>query len=192
MRRFAVALIAVCALAATPRARAQQSETVGAVEVRPLVGMFVPTGVMRNDFRDAALYGLQGGLEVNSNLHLLLNGFYSRNNTHFRTLSARQADLWQFDAGAEFNLIRPMGRAWFFRPFAGAGLGFRMYDYKATRGSNTCAAAYGSAGAEAQRFTGAIRLEARDYVSCYESPLTSSKKTRNDLGFMLGFVYHMM
>ena len=190
MRRLAIGLIAV-ALAVTPQAGAQQSSTVGAFEMRPLVGMFIPTGAMRNDFRDAMLVGLQGGFEFNSNVHMLLNGYWSRNETHFRTLSSRTADLWQLDAGMELNLIKPMGRDWSFRPFTGAGLGFRTYDYKAA-GSNACFAGYVAGGAEAQRFEGAFRLEARNYVTCYESPLTGKKQTRNDIGLSLGFVYHVM
>ena len=191
MRRLTIGLIAVAALAATPQLRAQQSQTVGAFELRPVVGAFIPTGAMRADFRDGMLFGAQGGFEFSSNIHLLLGGFYSKNTTHFRTLASRDADIWQFDAGAEFNLIKPMGRDWFFRPFAGGGAGIRTYDYKSTSG-NTCAAGYVSAGAEAQRFEGAFRLEARDNVTCFESPLTGLKRTRNDVGITLGFVYHVM
>ena len=190
MRYLAIGLI-TAALAAAPHLRAQQSTTVGAFEMRPVVGMFIPTGSMRNDFRDAMLVGFQGGFEFSSDIHVLLGGFWSRNDTHFRALPSRTADIWQFDAGAEFNLIKPMGRGWLFRPFLGGGAGLRTYDYEAM-GSNTCLAGYAAAGAEAQRFEGAIRMEARNYVTCYESPLTGSKKTRNDLGISLGFVYHVM
>jgi hypothetical protein len=184
-------LIAV-ALAASPPLRAQESTTIGAFELRPVIGAFIPTGSMRNEFRDAALYGMQGGFEFNSGLHLLLGGFWSRNDTHQSIVGSTRADIWQFDAGAETNLIRPMGRDWFFRPFLGAGLGMRTYDYSATSGNNRCFAGYGSVGAEAQRFEGAVRFEARNYVTCYESPVTGVKKTRNDVGLTLGLVYHVM
>jgi hypothetical protein len=184
-------LIAV-ALTASPSLRAQESTTIGAFELRPLIGAFVPTGSMRNEFRDAALYGIQGGFEFTSKVHFLLGGFWSRNDTHQSVVGSKQADIWQFDAGAEANLIKPMGREWFFRPFVGGGLGMRTYDYSATSGNNRCFATYGSVGAEAQRFEGAFRLEMRDYVTCYESPVTGVKKTRNDVGLTLGFVYHVM
>jgi hypothetical protein len=190
MRRLLIGSIAV-ALAAAPRSQAQQSTTVGTFEIRPMVGAFVPTGSMRNDFRDGMLYGIQGGFEFRSDIHLLLGGFWSRNETHAAVLGSRHADIWQFDAGAEANLIKPMGRDWFFRPFVGAGLGVRTYDYSATDGTNRCLAGYGSLGGEAQRFIGAIRFEARDYVTCFESPVTGVKKTRNDVGLTLGFVYHV-
>jgi len=185
-------LIAVAALAATPHLRAQTSTTIGAFELRPVVGAFVPTGSMRNEFRDAMLVGIQGGFEFNSNVHLLLGGFWSRNDTHVTMVGSRHADIWQFDAGAEANMIKPMGRDWFFRPFVGGGVGMRTYDYTAKAGNNRCLAGYASVGAEAQRFIGAFRFEARDYVTCYESPLTGLKKTRNDVGLTLGFVYHVM
>jgi hypothetical protein len=192
MRRLAVSLMAVAALAASPQLRAQESTTIGAFELRPLVGAFIPTGSMRNEFRDAALYGIQGGFELSSDIHLLLGGFWSRNDTHASIVGSKRADIWQFDAGIEANMIKPMGRDWFFRPFVGGGLGVRSYDYSATDGSNRCFAGYGSVGAETQRFEGAFRFEARNYVTCYESPITGVKKTRNDVGLTLGFVYHVM
>lgn len=190
MRHLAVGLIAV-ALAAAPPVRAQESTTIGAFELRPMVGAFIPTGSMRKDFTDAVLVGMQGGFEFSSNVHLLLGGFWSRDNTHVNTIGTKQADIWQFDAGAEFNLLKPMGRDWFFRPFVGAGAGLRTYDYE-VGGTNRCTAGYASIGAEAQRFEGAFRFEARDYVTCFESPLTGAKKTRNDVGLSLGVVYHVM
>lgn len=189
MNRVVAGLI-VTALAAIPQVRAQQSTTVGAFELRPMVGAFVPTGGMRNDFRDGVLVGAQGGFEFTEKVHLILGGFWSPNTTHFRTLSSRDADIWQFDAGAEFNLIKPMGRAWFFRPFAGAGAGIRTYDFKGA-GGNTCTAGYAALGAEAQRFEGAFRLEMRDNVTCFESPTTGMRTTRNDIGISFGFVYHV-
>lgn len=190
MRRLLAGLIAV-GLAATPLT-AQQSTTVGAFELRPLVGAFIPTGTMRNEFRDGALFGMQDGFEFASDIHFLLGGFWSRNDTHTSVVGSRRAEIWQFDAGIEANLIRSMGRDWLFRPFVGGGLGMRSYDYSAKDGTNRCFAGYGSIGAEAQRFEGAIRFEARDNVTCYESPLTGVKRTRNDVGLMLGFVYHVM
>jgi hypothetical protein len=190
VRRLSTFIIIAAAIGSAPL-RAQESSTIGAFELRPMAGQFIPTGPMRNDFRDAPLVGLQGGFEFSSNVHMLLGGFWSRNNSHFQTLSSNTVDLWQFDAGAEFNLIKPMGRDWFFRPFVGGGAGLRTYDYKA-EGSRRCGATYGAAGAEAQRFEGAFRFEVRDYVTCYESPLLTTKKTRNDLGITLGFVYHIL
>lgn len=189
MRRLSVNLLALLALAAP--LGAQRSTTIGAFELRPVVGAYVPTGTMRNEFRDAALFGLQSGFEFNSNIHMLLGGFFSRNDTHVSFVGSKQADIWQLDAGVEANTLSSMGRDWLFRPFLGGGLGMRMYDYSAG-GNSRCFASYAAAGLEFQRFQGALRAEARDYVSCYESPLTGDKKTRNDVGLTLGFVYHVM
>jgi hypothetical protein len=189
MRRQVMSLLAGLAVIAMPL-RAQESTTIGAFELRPIVGAFVPTGEMRNEFRDAVLFGAQGGFEFNSNVHMLLGGFFSRNDAHRTFVGSSTADIWQFDAGAEANMIVAMGRDWLFRPFIGAGGGLRIYDYEASA-SNQRPAGYGSVGIELQRFDGALRFEARDYVSSFESPLTAVSKTRNDLGFSLGFVYHM-
>ena len=189
MRRVSVSLLVLGALAAP--LRAQESTTIGAFELRPVVGAFVPTMTMRDEFRDAPLYGVQGGFEFNSNVHMLLGGFFSRNDTHQTIVGSKRADIWQFDAGAEMNGIASMGRDWFFRPFVGGGLGMRIYDYSATAGNSRSFAGYAGIGTEFQRFVGAIRLEARDYVTKYESPLTGTSKARNDVGVTLGFVYHV-
>jgi hypothetical protein len=119
MRRLSVSLIALLALAMP--LRAQESSTIGAFELRPMVGAFIPTGSMRNDFRDATLVGLQGGFEFSSNIHMLLGGFWSRNDPHVTFIGSKHADIWQFDAGAEANSIVSMGRDWLFRPFVGGG-----------------------------------------------------------------------
>ncbi len=191
MRRLALAGLIATALTG-PVAIAQTS-TEKAVEFRPMAGMFIPTGGMRNEFNSSALVGLQGAIEVNSHVHLVLGTSWTQTQSRFPTFDIKRTDIWQFDAGGELNLMTPMGRSWFFRPFAGGGLGTRMYDYRATgAGGQTCAAAYGALGAEAQRFEGAIRFEARSNVTCFTSPVTGEKKTRNDVGLSLGFVFHMM
>jgi hypothetical protein len=192
MRNTVVRVVVVAALLAGP-ASAQLSQTEMAFEIRPAAGIFVPTGGMRDDLAAAALLGFQTGFEVNSNMHLMLGGFWSQTKARFPSFSVKGTDVWQFDAGVEGNLITPMGRGWLFRPFAGVGGGMRVYDYEAPNiGSRTCAMGYGSLGLEFQRNVGALRVEGRDNVSCFKSPVSGSYKTRNDLGFTLGFVYHVM
>jgi hypothetical protein len=46
-------------------------------------------------------------------------------------------------------------------------------------------------GTELQSGVVALRLEARDYVSCFKNALTSESKTRNEVGLSAGFAYHI-
>ncbi len=190
MRR--ISLLAAIALSAAATLGAQTGPVGNGLEVRTFVGAFVPTGAQSTDFGTAAMLGAQVAHEFNDNIHLLGSvGWASAHNT-FSGFSSNRTYIWQYDVGLEFNLIRPINDEWLFRPLVGIGAGGRTYDYVASGiGSNTCSAGYGAVGSEFQRKFVAIRLEARDYVSCFKSPLTASNSTRNDLGFSLGLAYHI-
>jgi hypothetical protein len=102
-------------------------------------------------------------------------------------------NIFQYNLGVELGFVQPLGASWEVRPFVGAGVGGRMYAYQATTLSNkTCAAGYGALGTEFQLARTALRLEARDNVFCFRSPIAGvSSKTRNDIGLAFGVAYHL-
>jgi hypothetical protein len=77
-------------------------------------------------------------------------------------------------------------------PFWGIGAGGRTYRYDARQlNDRTCLSGYGSTGIEVQAGRTAARIEARDNVLCYRSPVAGGASgTRNDLDFTLGLAYH--
>ena len=84
-----------------------------------------------------------------------------------------------------------MGWGWYLHPFVGAGMGGRTYDYADHLAKNTsCIAAYGSVGAEIQCKVITFRTEARDDISCYQSPISTERRSRNDLGLTVGLAFH--
>jgi hypothetical protein len=169
-----------------------QSEGSMAVEVRPSVGVWLPTGEQRNDFSASTSFGLQGAVEFSSRVHGVISGSWTRSSSKFASFSNKSAHIWQFDAGAEYTLVHRLTGDWRFRPFVGAGAGVRTYDYPAAGvGSKGCAAGYGALGTEFQRREVAIRLESRDYLSCFDSPITGVRRTRNDAVLSFGIAYHM-
>lgn len=183
-------LIPAALLVAAAMLPAQEVWRPSTVEVRPFAGIFLPVGTQRADFKPATMVGAQAAMELNRHIHALggigfthgHNKFYAKDLTH----------IWQYDLGVEFNLIREIGYNWYFRPFLGTGAGGRTYDYRSlTDGTRSCLAGYGTAGAELQRGVVAFRIEARDYLSCFESPETGEKQTRNDLGLSVGLAYHL-
>ncbi len=102
-------------------------------------------------------------------------------------------NIFQYNVGVELGFVQPLGGSWELRPFVGAGVGGRTYAYQAATLSNkTCAAGYGALGTEFQLARTALRLEARDNVFCFKSPIAGvSSKTRNDIGLAFGVAYHL-
>ena len=160
-------------------------------EIRPFVGMYIPTGEQRNLFDDAAMLGLQAALELRPSFHLLGTFGWAPGQTKY-AVAKDNVQLLQYDVGLELNMVRALGDAWLFKPFLGLGGGARTYLYEDGNLKNqTCAAGYGALGAELEFARTAIRLEGRDNVFCFRSPLPGIKsKTRNDVGLSLGLAYH--
>jgi hypothetical protein len=160
-------------------------------EIRPFVGMYVPTGHQRDMFKDAALFGVQAALEIEPSFHLLGTFGYVPGQTKLTSVG-NDVQILAYDVGFEVDMVRSLGGAWLFKPFFGLGVGARtyMYDNVALR-DRSCAAGYGALGMEFEINRAAIRLEGRDNVFCFRSPTTSPQpKTRNDVGFSLGLAYH--
>lgn len=183
-------LLSLAMLALTAGAlSAQRVENYG-LELRPYVGAYVPLTSHRYDFRDAPTYGAQAAYELGDYLHVV--GTFGWTDAKTRIgLSRDNVHLYSYDVGAEANLFYEIANGWFWRPFVGAGGGGRTYDYEGTVASRTCAAGYGAIGTEMQRSVVAFRVEARDYLNCFESPMTGKKKTRNDAMFTLGIAFHL-
>ena len=188
--RYAIA-VAALTLAASTAAAQQRTPTIRP-EIRPFVGAYVPMGAMRDDFRDATTVGGQAALELSDRWHLVgtLGWTYGKN--RMLPLAQERTYLIHYDVGAESNLLFELERSWLIKPFGGLGVGARSYDYNADAiETRICTAGYGALGSEAQRGVIALRFEARQYLACYESPITGEKKTRRDGLFSLGLAYHI-
>lgn len=182
-------MVPALALLATA-ASAQERWREPSGEVRPFAGVFVPVGASRENFKRAALMGVQVAVEANRHWHGVANLGYTP--AHNKIFTRDGTEIWQYDVGAELNAVYDVGWGWYFRPFIGAGGGGRSYNYRQAAAKTThCLAGYGAAGAEWQYSILAFRVEARDYLSCYESPITEKKRTRNDLGLTFGLAYHL-
>ena len=187
MRKTLVLVAMVAWSAALP---AQERWRQPSVEIRPFAGAFLPVGAFDADFKSATMVGLQGAIEMNRHIHGIATVGWTHG--HNRLFTSDVTHIWQYDVGAELNAVKEMGWGWYFRPFLGAGAGGRTYDYRDVDVKTTsCTAGYGSLGAEVQRNIVALRVEARDYLSCFESPLTAKKNTRNDIALTFGLAYHL-
>lgn len=161
-------------------------------EFRPYVGMYVPTGNHRSDFTSATTVGMQGAVELSRNAHVLATVGWAHGHSKFSGFSEELTYIWNYDIGAELNAFYELDPTLFVRPFVGLGAGARTYDYKESRTtSSTCATGYGSLGSEVQGKMLAFRLETRGYLSCFESPITGKKQTRDDVVFSMGLALHI-
>jgi hypothetical protein len=186
----AIRLFPAAALVVTAALPAQAQWRDWSLEVRPFAGVFVPVGAQRSDFKAATTLGAQTAVELGRNVHALAGVGWTHG--HNKLYVDDVTHIWQYDAGAEFNLNREIGDGIMLRPFVGAGAGGRTYDYKAGGvGTNSCLAGYGTLGSEIQDGVIAFRAEARNYLSCYESPISGTKRTRHDLGLSIGLAYHL-
>jgi hypothetical protein len=159
-------------------------------EIRPFAGAFLPVGALRTDFKSATMVGGQAAVEVNRHVHGVASVGWTHGHNKF--FAEDVTHIWQYDVGAEFNVVRDIGWGWYFRPFVGTGAGGRTYNYRGVAAKTTsCLAGYGTLGGEVQHNVVAFRLEARDYLSCFESPITAQKNTRNDIGLTFGLAYHL-
>jgi len=188
MRGMALMLVAL--LAGTAVASAQRPRV--RPEIRPYAGALIPTGDLRNFFHDAPMVGVQAAVELKPSLHLVgAFGWVAAQNRF--PVAQDNVNVFKYDVGMELGLVRSLGGAWELRPFIGAGIGGRTYDYQAASlATKTCTSGYGAVGTEFQIARTALRLEARHNVFCYRSPITSgSSQTRSDIGLTFGVAYHL-
>ena len=161
-------------------------------EIRPFAGALIPTGDQRDFFLDAPMAGVSAALEIKPSLHLLATfGWVAAQNKY--PVAQDNANIYQYSVGAELGFVKPLGGRWELRPFAGLGVGGRTYAFQGLGlADKTCFAGYGALGTEFQLARTALRLEARDNVFCYRSPVPGvSSQTRNDIGLSLGIAYHL-
>jgi hypothetical protein len=188
------AWVAIAFLAAATAAEAQLPEvqlpTPLQLEVRPMAGVLIPVGAERGLFDVAAMYGVQVAVELWPELHFLGSFAWSPGRNRLAA-QERAVNVFQYDAGAEFDFVRPLGRGWELKPFLGLGIGARTYDYApAGVTTETCHAGYAAAGTELQYGVAALRMEARGFAFCYRYPESGVAVTRDEVGFSVGIAYH--
>jgi len=159
-------------------------------EFRPFAGANIPTGPQRDLFGDAAMIGAQLALEIQPTLHVLGTFGWVASQSNY-AVTNDDVNMFTYDVGLEFSVVEPLGGKWELKPFVGIGGGGRTYAYRGTLPDKTCGSVYAALGTEFQIAPWAFRLEARDNVFCYVSPLAGvSSETRNDVGLTLGLAYH--
>jgi len=190
MRHIVLSLAALVGLALP--AAAQREPITAGLEVRSFAGAYLPTGAQRDDFKTGATVGAQIAEELSDHFHILGSVGWTDGHNRFRSFNQDRTFIWHYDVGVEANAVQWLNDQWLFRPLVGIGFGGRTYDYRANDiGTYSCSSAYGSIGSEFQRGIVALRVDARDYITCFKSPVKSGSTTRNDVSLTFGLVYHL-
>lgn len=182
-----VAAVLLCA----PMVHAQGQKSV-VPELRSFAGAYVPMGAMRDDFQDAFTLGAQGAVQMWETWHVVGTIGWTYATSRLPALANDRTYLIHYDIGAEYNLLFRLAKAWRAKPFGGLGVGARAYSYDVPAIETLmCTTGYGALGSELQRGVLAVRVEARQYLTCFESPGSGENKTRSDALFALGLAYHI-
>ncbi len=161
-------------------------------EIRPFAGIMIPTGELRNLFLDAPLFGVATALEVKPTFHVQATFVWVPAQDKYG-LAQNNVNVFQYTAGMELGFVTPLAGRWELRPFAGIGVGGRTYAFQgAALNDRTDFVGYGAIGTEFQIARTALRLEVRDNVFGYRSPIPGAgTETLNDIGVSLGVAYHL-
>lgn len=156
-------------------------------ELRPSVGIYVPTGSHNGLLERGPVLGGQVALELRPSLHAVF-GFGWVATEQRQVGDAKRIEMAQFDLGAEWLRHEREGRPRRVSPFLGTGVGLRAYRSRDTDApSQANMAGYGALGVEAAAGPVALRLEGRDYLSAFRG-LDGADGTsmRNDVMVMFG------
>lgn len=188
MRRSSILVAALLVGAAALSAQTSKIRP----EIRPFGGAIIPTGDQRDLFLDAPMTGVSAALELHPSLHVLTTFMWVPAQNKY-PVAQDNVNIYQYTLGAELGFVKPLGGRWELRPFAGLGVGGRTYAFQGLGLTDrTNFVGYGAVGTEFQIARTALRLEARDNVFGYRSPVSGvGSKTRNDIGLSLGIAYHL-
>ena len=154
-------------------------------------GALVGTGAQRDVLKDAPLSAVQLSWLVHPAIAITGTFGWARSRDRL-TAGAPKLDVFTSDAGVE---VRPMqlfaDRAVSLRPFVGAGVGARSYNYRQLDVDATNnLAGYASVGGELAMGRVGLRVEARDYATGFK-PLVGAgtSATRNDVVLTAGLSF---
>lgn len=185
----ATAALALATLMAAPGlAHAQPSAAVKpGFELLIPSGTVVPTGAQEDDVKRGNLTAVQLSHGLRPDLVLTSTVGWARTAPLGLGPDAK-LDLLTYDAGVEYRLPRRSAdRRINFKPFTGAGIGARTFNYRHVDVATTHnLATYASVGGEFGLSRVRVRVEVRDYLTWVTPPGTASTARRNDVALLAG------
>lgn len=182
MKKLITAVAALVSLAAAP-ALAQEQEQARKLRLSPYAGAFIATGEQRDVLDDALLTGLTLSYDLTPYLAVVGSfGWAGSQGQQALTLD-EDLDVFQYDVGVQGQYPLLLGHGLTLKPFVGAGLGARTYDFRDLDvDAETDLAGYLSLGANLEYRRLVLGVTMRDYVSAYDGIATDEDSTaRNDI-----------
>ncbi|HEX6052682.1 MAG TPA: hypothetical protein VFZ21_25630 [Gemmatimonadaceae bacterium] len=183
--RLGVAITLLVSWSATP-VRAVTAQW-ASPELRPSVGVYVPTGPHDDLLERGPVFGGQVAVELRPALHAVF-GFGWVATEERQATPTRRIEMAQFDLGVEWLRHDRDRRELRMTPFLGGGIGLRAYRSRdADAPSQANVAGYGALGIEIGTGAVGVRLEGRDYLTAFRG-LDGADGTslRNDVMVVVG------
>ena len=176
--------VAIATVVAGPVVGAQKSMD---CEIRPFAGYAIPTGAHRENFNNAVMSGAEAAVRLTTEFDLVGSFAWQPSRGKYN-VSERYADVWVYNFGIERSFRDQQLTGGAFVPFVGGGVGGRAYDFRSSAlNSSTCYSGYMNGGSMYERGWSTVRLEVRDNLFCYKSPVGAlDEQTRNEIGVLLG------
>jgi hypothetical protein len=184
MKKLVTAVAALVVLASTP-ALAQDREQGRKLQLSPYAGAFVPTGGMRDVLDDAFLTGLTLSVDLHPYLAVVGSFGWAASEGKEAATLGQDLNVFQYDVGLQAQYPFALGRGLTLKPFVGAGVGARTYDFSDLDvGTESDFVNYFSAGASLEHRHLALGVTVRDTLSEYDGTVAAEdSSTHNDLAF---------
>jgi hypothetical protein len=178
------AAVAVHVLLASTPAFAQAQETAAAgFQISPYVGALIPTGGQRDVLDDAVLTGVTLSYELHRYLSAVGTFGWAATESKDAPTLGQDLNVLQYDVGLQGQYPFALGKGLTLKPFVGAGLGVRSYDF-ADLDVNTESdfVHYFAAGAALEYRHLAVGVTVRDTLGAYDGLVVDEdSSTHNDL-----------
>ncbi|HEX6059652.1 MAG TPA: hypothetical protein VFZ11_11635 [Gemmatimonadaceae bacterium] len=191
-----VPILALGAALAGAAPIAAQSVHGPVLELRPLVGGYVPAGAQRDALGETLAYGAQGAVELAPGRTFVATFVLARPHD-LSDAARRRVRLTLLDIGLEWDRRVAILGDWELRPLVGAGLGVRGYAIRSESESErdrtrALLGGYGAIGVELRSGALALRTEARGYVSQFSGLAEDEPSTmRADALLFVGLAWHL-
>ena len=152
-----------------------------------MAGVAIPTGAHRRAFGDVAFVGAQTSVSLTRAWDLVASFGWQRSAAKY-AVTDNHVHVLVYNFGLE-RVFRaePSGHPAFV-PFVGGGVGGRSFDFRSSDLQSTaCYAGYGNGGVFREWRRTTLRLEARENLFCFKSPLgPGAEQTRSEASVSLG------
>lgn len=188
--RGTIAGLCILSVATATPAAAQDAFT-----GRLVVGAFMPSGELKDQYSTGGLLGLEGSYRINERFAATASSTWANSGGMRRDNISAAGMAWSLNIGAEAKIpgIEKKGAKYSITPYAGVGGLSRAYYFQTLQGSTTGMGFYGAVGADVLPVSNSglgVRAEVRMNNAKFSNPDNSiERKSGTDLMLTLGLTW---